>query len=501
MKQPLKALLCAASAVVLLGAGVWLGQGKVAFLERSGRGGGAQRVLYYVAPMNPAHTAREAGLAPCGMKMEPVYAPDSTQDTPFTRSASRPVGTVAVTAEQQQLIGVRLGVVAAKPALHNLRLLGKVAVQEHRLYRVVANVNGMITKTCPHAPGSRVKKEEPLATMYSPEFTGGIQSLLTSLASQDRAQALAKEGPGSGNSVSYYGNSLQNNLSNLKYLGFGETQLQEIVNTRNLTQNTDIVSPGDGVILMWAISPGLRFDKGAELLRIADLSKVWILADLNENEASFIQTGLAGRVTLSSPQRTLTAKVSELIPQFDGVSRNLKVRLEVDNDTLALQPDMFVQVEFSVRLPEGLAIPMEAVLDSGLRQTVYVHQGDGLFAPREVTIGRHLGDQVEILQGLEPGEQIVLAGNFLLDSESRMKQAAGASDMKPTAVGGGMAPDKDPVCGMAIEAQADQTTHLYTTYQGTTYVFCANTCKQRFEKDPAQFSAHAAKLAGRATPF
>ncbi|MCX6923940.1 MAG: efflux RND transporter periplasmic adaptor subunit [Verrucomicrobia bacterium] len=483
MTKYIRALSYLVAAATLLGVGVWVGQGTVG----GSRASGARKILYYVDPMNPAHTTPGPGFAPCGMKMEPVYAEDPARATVVATSQVRPAGTVSISSKQQELLGIRVGTVQAKPEQHSLRLLGKVAVQENRLYRVVANVNGMIMTTSSYAPGSQVKKEHPLATMYSPEFTGPIQSLLSSLASRDRTEALAKQGVPTGDSVNYYGNNLQLNIDNLKFLGFGENQVKEIVQTRALAQNTEIVAPADAIVVNWNISPGLRFDKGTELVRLEDLSKVWILADIFANEANYIQSELPVRVTLSSPKKTFMAKVSELIPQFDGASRTLKVRLEVDNPELLLKPDMFVELELSASLGEGIAVPTDAVLDSGQRQTVYVNLGNGSFEPRVVTTGRHLGDQVEILGGLEPGEQIALSGNFLLDSESRIKLAAIGNGMKVAARSVGGAPRKDPVCGMAVEA--DPTGGLQSVYQGKTYYFCADTCKQKFTRNPSTYLA------------
>ncbi len=487
MTKSIRALSYWVAAATLLGVGVWAGR------ETAGgaRAFGVRKVLYYVDPMNPAHTTPGPGLAPCGMKMEPVYAEDPAPATAVAASSVRPAGTVSISSKQQELLGIRVGTVPAKPEPHSLRLLGRVAVQENRLYRVVANVNGMIMTTAAYAPGSQVKKENPLATMYSPEFTGPIQSLFSSLAARDRTEALAKQGVPTGDSVNYYGNNLQLNIDHLKFLGFGENQVMEIVRTRAVAPNAEIVAPADAIVVNWNISPGLRFDKGTELVRLEDLSKVWILVDIFASEADYVQPELPVRVTLSSPKRMLMAKVSALIPQFDGTSRTLKVRLQVDNPELVLKPDMFVEVELSASLGEGIAVPTDAVLDSGQRQTVYVDLGNGSFEPRVVTTGRHLGGQVEILEGLEPGEQIALSGNFLLDSESRIKLAASGSGMKVAAGSVGGAVTKDPVCGMAVEA--DSAGGMQSVYQGKTYCFCADACKQKFTRNPSAYLAQSAQ--------
>ncbi len=175
--------------------------------------------------------------------------------------------------------------------------------------------------------------------------------------------------------------------------------------------------------------------KGTELFRIADLSRVWILVDVFERDASLVHADQPVKVELPTQGKTFTATVSKTLPQFDNITRTLKLRLEADNPEFALKPDMFVDVELPLSLAEAVVVPAEAVLDAGLRQTVFVDRGNGYFEPRSVHLGSRVGDQVQVAQGLMPGERIVISGNFLLDSESRMKLAAagvhGASADRP----------------------------------------------------------------------
>jgi YHS domain-containing protein len=168
--------------------------------------------------------------------------------------------------------------------------------------------------------------------------------------------------------------------------------------------------------------------------------------------------------------------------QFDAASRTLKVRLELDNPGLILRPDMFVDVEFEIQEPEGISVPYDAVLDSGRRKVVFVSAGQGVFEPREVTTGTRYGDRVQIVQGLHQGDNVVVSGLFLLDSESRLRLAA-ASAAKPALAAGATT---DPVCGMAVDpAKAAHS----STYNGSNYYFCSPSCKSQFDKDPARFAA------------
>jgi multidrug efflux pump subunit AcrA (membrane-fusion protein)/YHS domain-containing protein len=164
-------------------------------------------------------------------------------------------------------------------------------------------------------------------------------------------------------------------------------------------------------------------------------------------------------------------------PLFDDASRTLKVRLELDNPGYALKPGMFVDVEFPVTLPPAVTIPSEAVVDSGVRRTVFVDRGDGYFEPRRVETGWRMGDRVQIVSGLQPGEQIAISGTFLLDSESRMRNAAA----------GIITPETDPVCGMDVDREQAIQASRTATHKGATYYFCSDQCRKDFEKDPAKY--------------
>ena len=184
------------------------------------------------------------------------------------------------------------------------------------------------------------------------------------------------------------------------------------------------MSPVDGFITQRNVVVNQRLEPGTELYRLADLTRVWIAADLSQNEAPYLRAGARARVSLAgSPNAVAAARVSDVLPQFDGATRTLKVRLEADNPRFALRPDMLVDVEVPAELPAAITVPADAVVDGGLRKTVFVDLGDGFFAPRAVQIGWRFDDLVEIVAGIEPGERVVTAGTFLVDSESRLRGA------------------------------------------------------------------------------
>ncbi len=207
----------------------------------------------------------------------------------------------------------------------------------------------------------------------------------------------------------------------LRNMGVSNSQLRAMAKRRELVQDIQVQSPVDGFVLKRSISPGLRFDRGFEFYRIADLNRVWILADVYRDQLPFIRRGASARITAAGTAGALPATVSLSEPIFDETTQTLKVRLEAANPKLALKPGMFVDVEFPVDLPLALAVPADSIVDSGLRKTVFVDHGNGYFEPRVVETGRRIGDDVEVTKGLVPGERIVISGTFLIDSESRMK--------------------------------------------------------------------------------
>ncbi len=382
---------------------------------------------------------------------------------------------VKISPEKQQAIGVRVGFVEKKSFTHTLRILGRVAIDETRVYRINASVDGWVRETYPNSVGSLVKKNEILATFYSPEFLGAQQAYIFALGSLDRFQSTGKETPAQ---IDLTRANIKQYKDSLRNLGMGELQIDEIGHTRFYTENINITSPANGFVIARNVSPGERFEKGKELYKIGDMNRVWILADVFENEAEYYKPGLKVKFTIPHNKRAFLAIVSNVLPQFDPATRTLKVRLEADNPGYMLRPDMFVDVELPISLPPTIAVPADAVLDSGLKRTVFVDRGEGFFEPREVETGWRVGNRVEIVRGLEPGERIVISGTFLIDSESRLELAA--SGMYGTI-------SKDPVCGVEVSINKAEKVGRKSIYQGKVYYFTSDECKQQFDKKPDRY--------------
>lgn len=470
MKQPTTVLLC-----LLLAAGSFLCGYRLSHhpMAQCATDGG-RRVLYFVDPMNPAHTSDQPGFAPCGMKLEPVYADTPSAETGRGSLTPLPPGAVQVSPQKQQLIGLRVGQATRSAGTGTLRVLGRVALDETRVYRLSTPVDGLVRSTGSNVTGNLVAKDEVLATFYNRDFLTAQQSYLYALNTMDRFKDKESE-----EQLKLTRAQMQAAEENLEFLGMGHTQMREVARTRQIARIIELRSPVAGLVVARNVFPGLRFERGAELFRLAELDQVWILADLYGKEAAFVQPGTKVRVSLPDQGRTFTATVSRTLPQFDAVSRTLKLRLESANPDLVLKPDMFVDVEVPFSLPEALVIPAEAVVDSGRRKTVFVASDQDFFEPRSVRTGWRYEDQVQILEGLTPGERIVISGNFLLDSESRMKLAS---------LGFQGTPARDPVCGMPADEAKAKAADRQWAYRGTTYYFCSKACQQRFERDPNGFA-------------
>lgn len=437
---------------------------------------GGRKILYYVDPMNPGHRYDKPGVAPCGMALEPVYA-DGGGDS--AGMGMVPAGTVRVSPEKQQLIGVRIEPVEKASGTHTVRALGRVAADEMRLYRIRAYTDGWIRKVFPVTTGSLVKKNQPLAYFYAAELLSAQQAYISIMSSTGKIQLSGKQYPDASKYQQFtpLGTSVDKYRDNLRDLGMSEIQIEEIGRTQVITQDIVIRSPADGFVLARNISPDERFEKGAELFTIGDLRRVWILLDTYENEARYFRPGQ--KVSFRYQGKVFQARVSSVLPVFDPATRTLKVRLEADNPGFVLRPDMFVDVEHAVTMPPAVTVPAEAILDSGLKKTVFVERGTGMFEAREVETGRYLDGRVEIIEGLKPGERIVVSGNFLIDSESRMKSAS--EGMSGTG-------SIDPACKMMVDQGRSKAAGLTSDYQGQTYYFCSIECKRDFDKTPLKYT-------------
>lgn len=386
------------------------------------------KILFYRDPKAPNFKSDKPGINPeTGSDLEPVYENDP---------AAMPMGTIRVSPEKQQVIGVKFGEVTSGAGIHSFRSVGKVTMDETRFSKVQTRIEGWIEKVYVDFTGKSVDKGQPLLTLYSPEMLASQQEYLLAI----RGREIMKESPLAGSQQQ--GDSLLAAArKRLELFSLSEAQIEEITRTQKPLTNITIYSPITGYVKMRNAFPKQRITPETELYTIVDLSKVWIMADVFESEASMIQVGMPARMTLSyGGGRKINGRVSYIQPEVDPTTRTLKVRIEADNPDMTLKPDMFVDVEFSVAMSARMTVPAAAVLDTGLRKTVFVDRGNGYIEPRQVETGERIGDRVEIIRGLSAKERIVTSGNFLIDSESQLKSSTagmaghqhGASTPKPT---------------------------------------------------------------------
>lgn len=421
-------------------------------------GKGERKVLYWVDPMHPAYKSDKPGIAPdCGMKLEPVYADGGAAVAPtganrkvlYYRDPKDPnykaqqpglnpetgnelepvyaddistmeVGTVQITPEKQQLIGVKYEKVEVGGGSRTIRSVGKVAIDETRIGHVHTKVEGWIDKVFVDFTGKLVQKGQPLLTIYSPDMLASQRELLLAAKAKTimRDSALPS---GFDQSESL----LQATRRRLELWDLSEAQINQVLTTGEPIKNITLYSPMTGYITDRKAFPQVKVMPDTDLYTIVDLSHVWIMADVFEYEAPNIHLGQTARVSLQAiPGRTFNARIDFLQPQVDPMTRTLKVRLNMDNPGVMLKPDMYADIEFRVNIPSKLTVPAEAVLNAGERKTVFVDRGNGYFEPRQVKTGEREGGRIQILSGLSGGERVVTSGNFLIDSESQMKAAA-----------------------------------------------------------------------------
>jgi RND family efflux transporter MFP subunit len=346
------------------------------------------------------------------MQLVPVYADDLGKAQ--SAKSGRKVAGVQIDSAAQQLYGIRVTSVENTSGFRTVRVPGKVVADETRVFRVNVGTDGYIKTTDHDAIGDRVKKDQRLAVIYSPEFLTLIGGYLSA---NERTQPETNRDPGAAQNAA----GVQARADRLRNLGMSDSQIEELGKSRRIPEDVYVVSPVDGFVMSRNISAGQRFERFTEFYRIADLSHIWILAEVFGADAQAFRPGTVANVTVPDTGQTLRARVTNVLPEVDPATRTMRVRLEADNPGFVLRPDMFVNVELPVSLASGLTVPVDALLDSGLTKRVFVESSDGFFEPREVVTGWRANDRVQIVRGLQEGDKVVSAGTFLVDSESRLE--------------------------------------------------------------------------------
>jgi membrane fusion protein, copper/silver efflux system len=360
-------------------------------------------------------------------KPKPIPTPKSV-DLPMQTSTS--TSDMAETAfkispEKQQLIGVQYSTVEYQTISKSLRAVGKVAYDETKITHINPKIEGWIENVYVDFTGKLVQKGQPLFSIYSPDLVQTQEEYL--LAIKGRRQLGESPFP---EAVNFSESLVQSARRRLELWDITDQQISELEKRGTPSRAMTVYAPASGFVTTRNAFPRQRVMPETELYAIADLSTVWILADIYEFEAADIKLGQPATVTLSSyPGREFSGKITYIYPQVDNTTRTLKVRVELANKNFALKPDMYADVVLNISYGRRLAVPQEAVMDSGSEQLVYVSLKDGYFEPRKIQVGAKADNKYVVLAGLKEGERVVTSGNFLIDSESRLKSASSGMGM------------------------------------------------------------------------
>jgi Cu(I)/Ag(I) efflux system membrane fusion protein/cobalt-zinc-cadmium efflux system membrane fusion protein len=372
-----------------------------------------KKIKYWTSPMDPTYIRNEPGKSPMGMDLVPVYEEEGEE--------KEPTSTIRIDPVTMQNMGVRLGRVERKTLVKDIRTVGYIAYDERKIFTVNTKFNGWIEKLYVDFVGDTVKKGQPLFDIYSPELVTAQEEYLLALeqynslatSSYPRVRDGAKR-------------LLKAANTRLSYWDLTDAQIEEIGKTGYVKKTVKVYSPASGVVIKKSAFEGHYVKAGAHQFEIADLSKVWVDVDIYEYELPWVRKGMRAEMDLSYiPGKDYKGKVLFIYPYLDTKTRTAKLRLEFSNPKYELKPGMYANIYLKSHIAkDSLVIPQEAVIDSGVRQIVFVAIGDGKFQPREVKIGLEGNEnEFQVLGGLKENEEIVLSAQFMLDSESRLQEA------------------------------------------------------------------------------
>jgi len=369
-----------------------------------------RKVKYWVAPMDPGYRSDKPGKSPMGMDLVPVYEEEGGE-----------AGTIRVDPNTIQSIGVRTAPVTVGELAKTIRTVGRVAYDERRIRTVNAKIGGWIEKLYVNTTGEEVRKGAPLIELYSPDLVSAQQEVL--IASRHIGEVGNSPFP---DVVKSAQDLLESARKRLSYWDVTDAQIAELERTGVVRKTLVLHSPFDGVVVNKAAFDGTKVMPGMELFRIADLSRVWVQGDIYEYELPWLAVGVPATVTLDYlPGKMYRGRVTYVYPYLEGKTRTATVRVELANPGGVLKPDMYAHIELGPRVgKKTVLVPTEAVIRSGVRNVVFVAKGEGRFEPREVKLGLEgEGGVVQVLSGLAGGENVVVSSQFLLDSESSLKEA------------------------------------------------------------------------------
>jgi Cu(I)/Ag(I) efflux system membrane fusion protein/cobalt-zinc-cadmium efflux system membrane fusion protein len=401
-----------------------------------------RKVKYWVAPMDPNYRRDEPGKSPMGMDLVPVY-----------EEAGGETGTIRVDPNTIQSIGVRTASVTVGELVKTIRTVGRVTYDEKRIRTVNAKIGGWIEKLYVNTTGEEVRKGAPLIELYSPDLVSAQQEYLIAR----RHFEGVKNSPFP-DVVKSAQDLLDSARKRLVYWDVSDAQIAELDRTGAVRKTLVLHSPYNGVVVNKAAFDGSKVMPGMELFRIADLSRVWVQGDVYEYELPWLTVGVPATVTLDYlPGKTYRGRVTYVYPYLEGKTRTATIRVELANPGGVLKPDMYAHIELNPMVgKKTVLVPSEAVIRSGIRNVVFVAKGEGRFEPREVRLGLE-GEEgiVQVLSGLAGNELVVVSAQFLLDSESSLKEALKKfqSAAEGDSMSGNGAPATGPSAGQPSQGQ------------------------------------------------
>lgn len=371
---------------------------------------GERKIKYWVAPMDPTFIRDEPGKSPMGMDLVPVY-----EDEAVTGSI------ISVDPVTSQNMGVRLALVTRRDLSRTVRTVGLVGYEEPKQYSVNSKIDGWIERLYVNETGQQVSKGSPLLEIYSPELVSAQEEFLLAL---DNSRSLTNSPfPSIAEGAARL---LESSRRRLKLWDISDRQISRLEKTGQVSKTLTLYAPYDGIVTMKMVREGQFIKGGMELLMLSDISNVWVYADIYEYEMPWVKVGQKARIMLpyvgSEP---IESEVSYIYPYVEPKTRTVKARFDIDNPDFVLKPDMYVNVRLDTQpVEDALTVPAEAVLHSGEVQTVFVALGEGKFEPRQVRTGLQSEEgYIEIKQGLLEGEHVVTSAQFMLDSESKLREA------------------------------------------------------------------------------
>jgi Cu(I)/Ag(I) efflux system membrane fusion protein len=370
--------------------------------------GQPRRILYYRNPMAPGVTSPVPKKDAMGMDYIPVYDGDVVEGSQFHISLDR-----------LQTLGVKTGTAAGRTMSRTIRAVGTIEASERGLHTVSPKFEGWITTLFVNTTGATVRRGQPLLAVYSPELVTAQEEYRIAAQTLKAMSDASPEARASTQAL------VDSGLQRLRNWDIAEADLADLKAGKDARQALPLRSRTDGVVIEMTARAGMRFMPGEPLFQIVDLSNVWIVASVFEQDLGIVRPGQAAAVSFAAyPGRTFTGRVTFVYPTVEPETRTARVRIELPNEARLLKPDLYGIVEIEAgEAVAAVAIPESAVLDSGTRQVVLIELGGGAFEPREVELGLRGDGHVEVVKGLAGGERVVVNGNFLIDAESNFRAA------------------------------------------------------------------------------